>query len=61
MDLRLFGFFVKASPASEKRRRDDGEEAGMPRTRDVMYMERGLGDEKLPSPGFTGVKKRVPG
>ena len=61
MDLSRLHFCVKVRSSIEKRRSDDAEEAGMQCTRDVLHRERGLGDEKLLSPGFPGVKQRVPG
>ena len=61
MDLSPLRFFVKVSRVSEKRRPDDAEEPGMQNTRDVLHRGRGLGDVKLPSPGFSAVKQPVPG
>ena len=61
MDLSRLYFCVKVRTSMEKRRSDDAEEAGMQCIRVVLHRERALGDEKLLSPRFPGVKQRVPG
>ena len=61
MDVSRLHFCVKVRTSMEKRRSDDAEEAGMQCIRVVLHRERALGDEKLLSPGFPGVKQRVPG
>ena len=60
VDLSLLRFFVKVSLALVRNRSDDGE-AGMQSTRDVLHRGSGSGDGMLSSPGFPGVKHRVPG
>ena len=60
VDLSLLRFFVKVSLALVRNRSDDGE-AGMQSTRDVLHRGSGSGDGMLSSPGFPGVKQRVPG
>ena len=61
MDVSRLHFCVKVRTSMEKRRSDDAEEAGMQCIRVVLHRERALGDEKLLSPGFPGVKQRAPG